>query len=214
MNNFKRPFFSKSIAEFWTRWHISLSSWFQDYVFNPLYFSVSKNKYLKKLSYKKKHIISFFITLVIGESLLGLWHGANWTFVLFGLYHGIFIFFFYMIRNQWKKLFSWLQVLITFIIVLLGFVFFRANSIQDAFYIFSHILMPAIRPINFVSYELGLSILFIGILFLVELLQENRKVNKIFNDYMLIRWGAYLTIFYCIILFGVFTLTSFIYFQF
>lgn len=137
MDNFKNPFLSKSIKEFWRRWHISLSTWFMDYIYIPLGGNRAGN--IKKY---RNLIITFLIS--------GLWHGANWTYVVWGGIHGI-----YQVvgqitlgfRNRIKKalhiygsiperLFS---AVITFALICFGWVLFRANTASDAVYILKHI---------------------------------------------------------------------------
>ncbi len=136
MKNFKNPYLSKSIKEFWRKWHISLSTWFMDYVYIPLGGSrCSKFKNYRNL------IITFLVS--------GLWHGANWTFVLWGFIHGVFLVIGRItgkarasikkalhLENKFGNL---LSMAVTFILVCLTWVFFRANTISDVFYIFSHL---------------------------------------------------------------------------
>nr|WP_313781213.1 MBOAT family O-acyltransferase [Allomuricauda sp.] len=133
MSNFKFPYFSRSIAEFWRRWHISLSTWFRDYLYIPLGGSrVNKPKAVRNI---------FIIFLVSG-----LWHGANWTFVFWGLYHALLflpLFFLKINRSHLENvdLFSstrnlfWegMQMLLTFILVLIGWVFFRSETLTGSF---------------------------------------------------------------------------------
>ncbi|MCL4856946.1 MAG: MBOAT family protein, partial [Flavobacteriales bacterium] len=129
MKNFNYPYFSKSINEFWKRWHISLSTWFRDYVYIPL----GGNRRIKWRWY-----YNLFITFLIS----GLWHGANWTFIVWGIIHGtILIIETITIKKETSnnKFKNGLLMLKTFIIVCLSWVFFRANNIQDAFSILTHI---------------------------------------------------------------------------
>ena len=137
MTNFKSPYLSKSIKEFWRRWHISLSTWFTDYVYIPLGGSrVNKSRHYFNL------IVTFFLS--------GLWHGANYTFVIWGLLFGIAL----CIENIYlSKLEKFLEnkskvvtVTITFIrristiiVVNAGWIFFRANNINDAIYVFKNL---------------------------------------------------------------------------
>ena len=119
LENFELPYTAKSIKEFWRRWHISLSSWFRDYLYIPLGGSRKgeKRTHLNKL-------IVFFAT--------GLWHGANWTFVLWGLWHGLFSTLEGMKAfPKWLKK-SWLGHVYTMLVVILGFTLFRADTIGDA----------------------------------------------------------------------------------
>ena len=139
MENFERPYFSKSIAEFWRRWHISLSTWLRDYVYYPLALS-SKNPTRAKL----------YVATIITFLLSGLWHGAAWNYVVMGGFFGTCIVFAEMIKkyrvrflDKFKLLNTspiiWYSDLITtFILVCIGWVFFRAQTLQDAFYIISH----------------------------------------------------------------------------
>lgn len=136
MNNFNFPYISSSMAEFWRRWHISLSNWLRDYLYFPLALSA-------KGSSRFKLYWALFITFV----LIGLWHGASWTFVAFGALHGFYLVFGQATKNLRLKLLektnilkftlilNWIRVATTFILACIGFVFFRSENLQDAFYI-------------------------------------------------------------------------------
>ena len=95
MENFRRPYFSRNISEFWRRWHISLSSWFRDYMFSPFYLYCEKQPVLSRFKLKTRHGIAFFAALLATEFLLGLWHGAAWTFAFFGIFHALAIWDYY-----------------------------------------------------------------------------------------------------------------------
>ncbi len=131
MRNFRNPYFSRDIAEFWRRWHISLTTWFRDYVYIPLGGSrVSKGKIIRN---------TFIIFL-----LSGFWHGANWTFIAWGAYHAIlFLPLILMGKNRkylnevaegriLPSLKETIQILSTFVLVSIGWILFRANSISQA----------------------------------------------------------------------------------
>lgn len=136
MKNFDSPYLSHSIKEFWHRWHISLSTWFGDYVYIPL----GGNRV--KLP---RYYFNLFITFLIS----GLWHGANWTFLVWGALHGV-----YRIAGAFREtaqkrrgllpapattgLRGAMDIAFTFFLVTVGWVFFRANTVQDAFYVFRH----------------------------------------------------------------------------
>ncbi|HIT73361.1 MAG TPA: MBOAT family protein [Candidatus Fimicola cottocaccae] len=138
MRNFDRPFFSTRIKEFWRNWHISLSTWFTDYVYIPLGGNrVSKIKHYRNL------IVTFLLS--------GLWHGSAWTFVIWGGLHGLYLVVgeitlpfrtrvkeFLHIQNS--VVMKFFEIIITFALVAYAFIFFRANSFQDAIYIINHIL--------------------------------------------------------------------------
>ena len=116
--NFNHPYIASTIQEFWRRWHISLSSFFRDYVYIPL----GGNR-KGKLRTVLNRIIVFFLT--------GLWHGANWTFVFWGLFHG-----FFLLLEEYipiiRKLPKFLRHIYTLLVVTIGFVFFRADTIGEA----------------------------------------------------------------------------------
>ena len=120
IENFNYPYIAKSVQDFWRRWHISLSSWFRDYVYIPLGGNRTGNVYVNLL-------IVFFIT--------GLWHGASWTFVLWGMWHGLFLIIERLIRNSKLKnikipyFFTWIY---TMIVVIIGWVMFRAENMTYA----------------------------------------------------------------------------------
>lgn len=172
MQNFKTPYFSRNIAEFWRRWHISLTTWFRDYVYIPLGGSrCSKAKIVRN---------TFVIFL-----LSGLWHGANWTFIVWGAYHALLFLPLILLGKNRKykdvvaqdRLLPSLrecgQMLLTFLLVVVGWIFFRAESIEQAYsYLFrmsSHSLFD--RPDA--SGITGLS-LAIAIMLLMEWCQRKR----------------------------------------
>ncbi|UCC39015.1 MAG: MBOAT family protein [Candidatus Aminicenantes bacterium] len=233
MDNFKRPYFSKSISEFWRRWHISLSSWFRDYVYIPL----GGNR-VKKWRWYYNLIVVFLIT--------GLWHGARWTFVIWGGLHG-----FYYIFSMWtkqsrgklSKLFHLnrlpsidkiLKVFITFHLVLLGWIFFRANSLSDAIhiiwsifkevgYIITHLaelgpvedIIFGGKALDFGMYEIIFSLLLILFMESVHLFQRKRRVRLWLSEKPVwFRWSVYCVIVLVILYFGIFGEKEFIYFQF
>jgi D-alanyl-lipoteichoic acid acyltransferase DltB (MBOAT superfamily) len=138
MKNFQHPYFAKSISEFWRRWHISLSTWFRDYVYIPL----GGNR-----AGARRTAINLLITFLVS----GLWHGANWTFVIWGGLHGLYIVLSNLIEPYWNRLratvfvrrfssvFDAVSLLSTFGLVCFAWIFFRAASISDAFYITSNL---------------------------------------------------------------------------
>ncbi len=133
MKNFEKPYLATSIAGFWQRWHISLSTWFKDYVYIPL----GGNRHGEART--NRNLLVVFL-------LSGLWHGANWTYVAWGLWHGLALVGARILKS--KNLFSWklpmfIKGLITFHIVVLGWVLFRATSLSDAWYVFAHLLPHA-----------------------------------------------------------------------
>ena len=129
MRNFNRPYLSGSIREFWRRWHISLSSWFTDYIYVPL---GGNRKGLKR---------QIFATLVVFAAS-GLWHGARWTFVLWGLLHGGLMVLELLFGKRKKPQHRWLRVVMTFLTVCLSWIFFRSNTLEQAFAFLAALVQP------------------------------------------------------------------------
>lgn len=141
--NFKSPYLSFSIREFWSRWHISLSTWFRDYVYIPLGGSRAG---------RIRHCLNLFITFLVS----GFWHGSALTFLAWGAIHGLLQIietFLYPKRKAGaparKK--HWWQLPLTFCLVCLAWIFFRANSIQDALWILSRLFWDIGRPLNYLK---------------------------------------------------------------
>lgn len=123
--NFNHPYISQSITEFWQRWHISLSAWLRDYLYIPL----GGNRISPSRTY-----INLMTVMLLG----GLWHGASWTFVLWGAWHGIILAIerFFGERKLWKAIPAWLAIPRTFVLAIIGWVTFKAVSVQAAFDIY------------------------------------------------------------------------------
>jgi D-alanyl-lipoteichoic acid acyltransferase DltB (MBOAT superfamily) len=132
--NFRSPYFSKSITEFWQRWHISLSTWFRDYVYIPM----GGNRWGNMKTCF--NLLTIFL-------LSGLWHGAGWKFVVWGAVHGIYLI---VARMGSTGMFSfsflpgWVRVVLTFMLVTFAWIFFRAHSLGDALLIIRKLAMPAL----------------------------------------------------------------------
>ena len=228
MENFRRPYYSKSISEFWKRWHISLSTWFRDYLYIPL----GGNRVKKWRWY-----FNLFMTFLIS----GLWHGANWTFVIWGAIHGFYLVFAVWTSRIVEKIYDFLRfykgtkirkfvdVFITFHLVLFAWIFFRANSLNDALHIIGNIFPLGLRDfIQLMSStgatetalgltKRGLILVFLSIGFMewVHLMQRNRKmISFISKKPIVLRYAIYYALIIAIISFGEFTMQEFIYFQF
>lgn len=214
MENFRRPYFAASIKEFWSRWHISLSTWFRDYLYIPL----GGNR----VSPIRMHanVLAVFL-------LSGLWHGASWTFVVWGALHGIYSMLAVVIMPFTARLRStvaipalWriFKIVITYFLVLIAWVFFRADSVKSAVYILSE--MSTLSGTLFFQgdYQIHLlySILAIVILLSVEIRQEYSEcrlgMHEACRQWM--REVSYAALIASILLFGVFDGGQFIYFQF
>lgn len=209
MDNFKTPYLSKNIAEFWQRWHISLSTWFRDY----LYFPMGGNKVKKT-----RWVMNIMIVFVVS----GFWHGANWTFIIWGGLFGII----YLIENllnkglNLKKIyspFSFGHLLLaakTFILVTFIWVFFRSQSFYDAVDIFKYLI------VNHDISELTLSIpvstwIFLSIFLISDALLYNKRFDTWVGEiHFSLRWLIYGFLIFAIIVFAGVENHPFIYFQF
>lgn len=207
MENFRRPYFSKNVKEFWSRWHISLSTWFKDYVYIPL----GGNRVGPD-----RHMLNLFITFIVS----GIWHGANWTFVLWGGIHGCYQIIAilknrYIPRfNGYKPLKDIANIFITFSLVVFGWIFFRANQVSDAFEIIKTIgTNPGHLFID--NSVLGLGVLSLIILLVKEVIDEyDLKFKWLGTRYGIIRLAVAISLIVYIMLVGVFDGGQFIYFQF
>jgi len=148
MKNFDSPYFAQSIREFWARWHISLSTWFKDYLYIPL----GGNR----VSFKR-HLLNLFLTFLIS----GLWHGANWTFILWGAMHGTFMVIetviYRLTKNKTpnKAMPAWLKTtlktILTFTLVLISWVLFRSNTLEDALYVYGSMFSGITSPLTYLQ---------------------------------------------------------------
>ena len=210
MRNFNVPYFSRDIAEFWRRWHISLTTWFRDYVYIPLGGSrVTKWKVVRN---------TFIIFLVSG-----LWHGANWTFILWGAFHAL-LFLPLILMGKNRKYTNivaadrWLpsikelgQMLLTFVLAALGWILFRSQSIGEAIDFYTSLFTGGLSGANLPMR----TIVFVAIMLLVEWLQRKREHGLDMSGVRsgVIRYIFYVCVLALIFVFGVFNET-FIYFQF
>jgi alginate O-acetyltransferase complex protein AlgI len=214
MTNFNRPYFSKSIPEFWRRWHISLSTWFRDYVYFPL----GGNR----VSRRRTLINQLTVFL-----LSGLWHGANWTFIIWGAIHGFMNAFTRSVSPYTDRFLNtarltsgmqkYVKIFVTFHIVCFSWIFFRAANVGDAFYIIRHLFdfSPVPGTIHKFPIFPPLSIGLIVYLFLVEMLQRREPVIEKVKRYpAAMRWAYYFAFIGAILILGVFEGNEFIYFQF
>ncbi|MEI3336104.1 MAG: MBOAT family O-acyltransferase [Clostridium sp.] len=219
ITNFKSPYFSSSIKEFWSRWHISLSTWLRDYIYIPL----GGNR-CSKLKNKMNLIITFLVS--------GLWHGANWTFIFWGGIHGIAQVIENLFNkgkkhiNESKNIKWFIKVILVILFCNLAWIFFRANSISDAKYIFANMLKGIENPtayiingkldlqLNKIQFLiLFISILLLGIFDFISLKKD--VISLVSNMSLIIRWTIYLLlIIITIVLIPVSVNSGFIYAQF
>lgn len=228
MDNFRQPYFATSIKDFWRRWHISLSTWFRDYVYIPL-----GGSRCSKLKTYRNLMITFLVS--------GLWHGANWTYVLWGGLHGVYQVIgavtlpyrtrlrqFLHIKDTWK-LYKLGQMIVTFFLCDLAWLFFRAESVSQAVAILRHMCSPSVpeQLLNLTTYTTGLSLvqlyrLFFAVivLLIVGILHEHGvHIRECFcKRNVLFRWICYVVLLtgFCLLIIQEFggAAAEFIYFQF
>jgi alginate O-acetyltransferase complex protein AlgI len=210
MRNFDAPYFSRSISEFWTRWHISLSTWFKDYVYFPL-------------GGNRVPLLRNFFNILVVFLLSGFWHGASWTFVVWGGLHGTYLIFGRLREMLLARLGmntdpaggirGFIACLVTFHLVLIGWMFFRATEVSQAFDITWRILRPSGSvfwdPI-LVQCVLGVAV----VLACDYLLRRSRYFDRLAEFPMALRWGYAFSLLIGIVLMGVESGSQFIYFQF
>ena len=204
MENFHRPYLSTSVGMFWHRWHISLSTWFRDYVYLPLGGSRVG---------RVRHYINLLITFVVS----GAWHGANWTFLCWGVLHGVLLCVEKALgidKCTYHGIAKVLHIVPTFILVSLAWVLFRANSLTEALTVFKGIFLHLEAPL-FGRAEIFFSVAAIAVVVIKEVTEElslNWHVTD--SPYWLFRHLYMVLMVACLILFGVLDSTQFIYFQF
>ena len=208
MNNFNFPYRAKSVREFWTRWHISLSTWFRDYLYIPL-------------GGNRVPIPRWYFNIFVVFIISGLWHGAGWTFIIWGFLHGIAMvyeainrkFIFKLSQIISTRLYGYLSVSLTFIFLIFTWIFFRARSVADAFYIIKEIF--TIHSIDYNSFNImdGKEIIFC--FFIIALLLFGEKyLYKALNATRNLKLTVCLSLLVVGYLFGIFNEAQFIYFQF
>jgi hypothetical protein len=223
MNNFNRPYIATSIQDYWKRWHISLTSWLTEYVYTPM----SRTTAIR-IKWFYLMLLSIFATFVLS----GFWHGAQWTFVAWGALHGSYIVVSMLLQkprtllvklvglHKSPRLLRAVKISVTFGLVCLAYVLFRANSLSDAIHMYSQIpfgwshafsnlnaIVAGQRP------ELLLAIVGIAVVLSVEALRDYRPVETLPD---LSRWGIQYAVILSIVFFGaLYSIDQqFIYFRF
>lgn len=214
--NFDFPFFAQNIAEFWRKWHMSLTSWLTDYVFTPL--SIAFRDYGK---------LGLTFAIVINFTICGIWHGANWTYVLFGFLHGCYFIPLILSSTMNKKkktakgrllpsLRELINMLATFVLVMLTFIIFRSDNLQQAFHYISSLFTKSLLSIPDIAPWYLL--LLIAVFLMIE--WSGREYEFAIASMGLklkqqVRWAIYLACSMLILYFNFYnTKTEFIYFQF
>lgn len=223
MINFRQPYFSRSVREFWQRWHISLSTWFRDYLYIPL-------------GGNRVGINRWYLNLMIVFVVSGLWHGANWTFVVWGALHGFYLVAGIILEPGYSRILkslkipdnAWyvqvMQVVFVFILVNIAWVFFRAPDVNTALYVVGRFFNFAdylnFRPnqlffIGLPSFDMAWAFIGISLVLLIDFAQsEIPNFSAILWNRAYVRRAIYVLGIYGLVFFGVFGKVQFIYFQF
>lgn len=219
MPNFDKPYFSKSISQFWKKWHISLSSWFKDYLYIPLGGS-------RKSTFRR------YINVMLVFVISGLWHGASWNFIIWGGLHGVYLVVELALRplkesiinifniKRGSNLIHLIKILTTFGLVCIAWVFFRANSLNDAIYIlqnFFNINNLNIENVGLEKFEVNLSISLIILIIVVQSIEIKYSIRELlYAQNRFVRWGFLILLINSIVFWGYYPTepTQFIYFQF
>lgn len=222
MDNFNRPYLSKSIPEFWRRWHISLSTWFRDYLYIPL-------------GGNRVSIPRWYLNLFIVLVICGLWHGANWTFIVWGGIHGLYLILSVFTQKIRKRIYDsiglnrvpifyhYFKGVMTFLLVSFAWIFFRANNLSDGLYIVPHLFTGwdelDAHLLSFINGELKFKLIVglasIGVLWLIHGLQGEKGFSPWLSERSVwLRWPFYYLMILSILLCGSFGSKDFIYFQF
>ena len=207
MDNFKTPYFSKSVSEFWSRWHISLSTWFRDYLYIPL-------------GGNRVKIPRWSINILIVFLISGLWHGASWTFFVWGALHGLMLliekYFSKIFKFEMKSKWSLLNVLLalkTFVITSFIWIFFRAENFQKAKDIFIAVFRN--HDIPNIQLEILIPLLFSGCIIIFDVFLYNSRFDLKLNTFKThYRWAFYTVLLFCLMALSGTQKFSFIYFQF
>ncbi|NTV83126.1 MAG: MBOAT family protein, partial [Bacteroidales bacterium] len=224
MKNFRTPYFSVSITDFWRRWHISLSSWLRDYLYFPLGGS-RKGKF--------RAYVNLFVVFLV----CGLWHGAAMTYVIFGALQGLYMVVEKAYRPYQEKLYDRLRwnrqhfsfklyrIAVTFSLICFSFIIFRANSISDAMLLTGNLFqwewheltMAKLTALGLDLKDIYVAIISISILLVIDILSDLKDTTAFFSKRnIVLRWAFYLVAVLVILIFGYYGTgeKTFIYFQF
>ena len=213
--NFQRPFFSKSVSEFWKRWHITLGTWFRDYIFYPVSMSKPMKKLTaasrKKLGNRYGPLTAGAVALFCVWSLNGLWHGAAWSYIFYGMYHFVMILTGNIVEPLAEKFnkklnlnpenffYKWFKIIRTTVFVIFGELFFRAPGLDAGFkmckimftsFTLKSITLQGLNSLKLDKYDLIVVGITLAIVFTVSILKEHGKdVNAIIAKQKLpVRW--------------------------
>lgn len=218
MENFNTPYYSLSVSEFWKRWHISLSTWFKDYLYIPL----GGNRVSEK-----RHISNLLITFTVS----GLWHGANWTYVVWGALNGFYLVIGYFTKDARDRMFGaiglhertavrrTIMLASTFTLTCVAWIVFRARNMGDAVYVFTHLTREwdfhRLSTEHFLLRQFPVAVLSIVALEIGQSINGAIPVQRVMGRMpMPARWALYASFVMTVLMFGVYRQMQFIYFQF
>lgn len=205
VNNFRRPYLSVSVTDFWRRWHISLSTWLKDYVYIPL----GGNRCSKARNY-----FNILVTFLVS----GIWHGANWTFILWGGLHGVFQVIEKALKLQKYEAHDFMRIvriLVTFILVTFAWIFFRMPTIDDA----KNVVFKIFTDLQSSIYtgtrtDTLLTVIAVSVVIIKDWTEEFTSFSLFHNKYACVRWTSYMVVLFAILFFGVLDASTFIYASF
>ena len=225
MQNFKAPYFVRNIVDFWRRWHISLTTWFRDYLFLPVSFSISWRIKTGKVLLIKTELFIYIIASLLTWFLTGLWHGANYTFLIWGLLHGFLLILYRIQAKPRKRILKklnidkdniWLAIsegLLTFLFIVVTWVIFRSESVNASIEYIKRMFSSSLfaNPGDLPVKEIVFALLFL----IIEFIQRSKNHPLQFDASVgvLIRWSIYVSLVAIILFFGG-SANQFIYFQF
>jgi len=224
--NFQQPYYAQSIPEFWRRWHITLYNWLRDYVFYPF------SRVLKRSGYASDQLLVLALPSMLTMLVSGLWHGTNWTFIVWGALHGIFMVSSILwsrakVSLRWRssippQVATGLKIFCTFNLVCFAWIFFRASSISDALYILQHLFVSLelnsslykLMPLGWYDWLIALLAIFT-----MEVVHYSQRKYGSMREVMLrqpiwLRWAVYYALVVVIFMFGKFGAGEFIYARF
>jgi alginate O-acetyltransferase complex protein AlgI len=226
-NNFRRPYFATSIKDFWNRWHITFSSWLRDYLFLPLAYFLANRMRKQKYLYVSAEKWIYLIAIMITFAICGIWHGVGWTYLIWGVLFGIYLTYSNWTRDLHKKIrkrfhirktsrfYLLYKVILTFILVLFAWIFFRANTTREAIHIIKSIFsFNGQLFVDYPTFVYGIG----GILFMLFFEYRREYHTESPLPFVTNHWVKesllYGTLIIIILLTGVFDGSQFIYFQF
>lgn len=205
INNFNRPYFAASITEFWRRWHISLSTWLKDYIYIPM-----GGSRCSKLRSYWNIVVTFLVS--------GIWHGANWTFIIWGLLHGAFQIIEKALDKQKcnsKGIAKMGRILLTFMLVNFAWIFFRMPDFDSGIELIVKIFTNFGGSLFIDTTSLSMGCFALFVVLVKETCEEiNPRITLFNNSNKVVRWSSYLVVLILILLLGVFDASQFIYVNF